>query len=41
LHGGSVRAQSEGLGRGSEFFVHLPDERRSDDLSSARARGDW
>jgi PAS domain S-box-containing protein len=24
MHGGSVRAQSEGAGRGSEFVVHLP-----------------
>jgi PAS domain S-box-containing protein len=24
LHGGSIEAQSDGLGRGSEFIVHLP-----------------
>ncbi len=33
LHGGSVEARSEGLGKGSEFVVRLP-------LADARQRGD-
>jgi signal transduction histidine kinase len=48
LHGGSVKAHSEGLGRGSEFVVRLPAlaEERAPDLSpedgdelAARERG--
>jgi len=37
LHGGRVEARSEGLGKGSEFVVHLPTSRETAAESVARA----
>jgi CheY-like chemotaxis protein len=39
LHGGSVTARSEGLGRGSEFVVHLP-LARSAEREEVKVRGE-
>src|SRR5204862_1530573 len=36
LHGGAVRAASEGVGRGSQFEVALPRAAKSSELEGAR-----
>ena len=41
LHGGSVRAESEGEGRGSTFTVELPLLRNADLRNEARADGEF
>lgn len=46
LHGGKIEAHSEGLGKGSEFIVHLPvlsnsmDESRVSSVASAKQSGE-
>lgn len=39
LHGGTVRAESPGEGRGSTFVVELPASRRADDPAAPPATG--